>query len=178
MKKCDLRKMALMGLSSGLLITNQLSAQTERSNSPFQSSDTVTLAAGQCSASGNGCSPKSNSQTKKDNGNANDPNNGNMNYHVMTEEELLIELNPQGITMYNKLTPEGKALARKLASMMCNGTNPCKGLNSCQTSNNDCAGKGECKGKGKCAISDKNLAIKLVNEKMAGKREAATRKPQ
>jgi hypothetical protein len=38
------------------------------------------------------------------------------------------------------------------------------------TYKNSCAGKGSCKGQGKCAISYKNLAVKLVYNKMAAKR--------
>lgn len=159
-----------MGLSSGVLMTNQVSAQTAPST-PAQIYNSAKLVASKCSAA---TPTPTSSKTSPP---ANDPNDGNMNFHIMTEDELMIELNPQGIDMYNKLPPEGKTLARKLASMMCNGTNPCKGFNSCQTTKNDCAGKGACKGQGKCAISDKNLAIKLVSEKMAGKREAATHKP-
>jgi hypothetical protein len=170
MKKSDLKKLALMGLSSGVLMTNQVSAQTGHTT-PAQVHNSANLVVNKCSAS----TPTSNSP--KVSPPTNDPNDGNMNFHIMTEDELMIELNPQGIDMYNKLPLEGKTLGRKLASMMCNGTNPCMGLNSCQTTKNDCAGKGACKGQGKCAISDKNLAIKLVSEKMAGKRDAATRKP-
>lgn len=165
MKKSDLKKLALMGFSSGILMTNQVSAHNEHATSA-EIHNSGKLIANKCSSS----SPKATTSV-------NDPNDGNMNYHIMTEDELKVELNPQGADMYNKLSPEGKALARKLASMMCNNTNPCKGLNSCQTAKNDCAGKGECKGQGKCAISDKNLAIKLVTEKMAKKRDDAANKP-
>lgn len=104
-----------------------------------------------------------------------DPNAGNLGYHLMTEQELLIELNDEGYKTYMSLTPEGKELARKVASAACNGTNECAGLNACKTDSNDCAGKGGCKGKGKCAISDKNLAVKLVAKKMAEKRAQVTK---
>ncbi len=104
-------------------------------------------------------------------GQKSNPNDGNMRYHLMTEEELLVELNEDGIRMYNSLDDQGKALARKVASMMCAKTNECKGLNGCMTDKNTCAGKGDCKGQGKCTISDKNLAVKLVYDKMAAKRK-------
>lgn len=102
-----------------------------------------------------------------------DPNAGNLGYHLMTEDELLLELNDEGYKLYQSLSPEGKLLARKVASSRCNGANECKGLNACKTDKNECAGKGSCKGQGKCAIADKNLAVKLVAKKMAGKRADA-----
>lgn len=99
-----------------------------------------------------------------------DPSHGNMGYHLMTEDELMLELNAEGIKMYQSLDDEGKALARRTASQRCNGTNECKGLNACADDQHSCAGKGGCKGKGKCAFADKNLAVKVVAEKMAKKR--------
>ncbi len=105
-----------------------------------------------------------------------DPNAGNLGYHLYTEEELLVELNDEGYKLYMSLTPEGKALAREVASMRCKGSNICKGLNACATDENACAGKGSCKGKGKCGLSDKNLAVKLVAKKMNEKRTEALTK--
>jgi hypothetical protein len=93
--------------------------------------------------------------------------------HLMTEDELLLELNPEGVKLYKTLTPEGKELARQVASQYCNGRNLCAGLNACQTEKNACLGKGNCKGQSKCSISDKNVAVKLVSEKMAAKRQGA-----
>lgn len=145
MQKHDLRKLALLGLTGSLLATAALNAASNANNKG------TTQAA-----------------------NEYDPNNSNMNYHLMTEDELLLELDDKGIKMYKALSPEGKKLALKVASAMCNGTNECKGLNACQTDKNECAGKGQCKGQGKCAISDKNLAVKLVSDKMAQKRANAT----
>lgn len=143
------KKLALLGMTSGLMLSNSLGAE----NSSSKPSD-----------------------IKKSDVKSYDPNDGNMRYHLMTEDELLLELNDKGAKMYKELDPAGKALALKVASMMCNASNPCKGLNACQTDEHTCAGKGECKGKGKCAMSDKNLAIKVVYDKMmAEKRENANR---
>lgn len=133
-----------MGLSTGLILTGQLSAEAKGATSP-----------------------STNQQS--------DPNDGNMNYYMMTDEDLLLELDTSGAEMYKKMSPEGKLLARRVASMMCNNTNPCKGLNACKTSKNDCAGKGACKGQGKCAFNDKNLAVKVANDKMAQKRDAVSK---
>lgn len=111
--------------------------------------------------------PKDKTDTKTD------PNAGNMNWHLMTEKELLLQLNEEGIAQYNSLTPEGKQLAREVASAMCNGTNKCKGLGACATDKHTCAGKNDCEAQGKCAIADKNLAVDLVAKKMAQKRANA-----
>lgn len=164
MKKQELTKLALMGLSSGLLMTSQLSAS-------LANIDGV-LAANQVSSSNKNTNNKSDDDYSQD---LDDANDGNMGYHLMSEDELLMELNPQGIATYKSLSPEGKELARKVASQRCNASNPCKGLNACQTDKNDCAGKGSCKMTSKCAFSDKNLAVKVVSEKMKAKREGATR---
>lgn len=142
MKKCDLKKLALMGLSSGLLIASQLHATAPALKTSL-------------------------SQAPKEH---KDNNDGNVGYHVMSEDELLLELNDDGIAQYKSLDAKGKELALKVASQRCNWTNQCAGLNACQTEKNDCAGKGKCQGQGKCAISDKNLAVKLVYDKMAKKR--------
>lgn len=104
---------------------------------------------------------------------ADDPNAGNLGYHLLTEDELLLDLNDEGYKLYMSLTPEGKALAREVASTRCNGSNQCAGLNACASDKNKCLGQGACKGQSKCAISDKNLAVKLVAKKMTEKREKA-----
>jgi hypothetical protein len=94
----------------------------------------------------------------------------NVGWHLYSEDELKLELNDEGVKMFNSLSPEGKKLALQVASARCQGTNECKGLNSCQTDKNSCMGIGDCKGTGKCAIADKNLAVKLVRDKMAKER--------
>jgi hypothetical protein len=99
-----------------------------------------------------------------------DPNSENLSYHLMSEDELLMELNDDSIKQYRALSPEGKELARALASKSCEHTNDCRGLNACESPSNACAGKGSCKGTGKCALSDKNLAVRIVADKMAQKR--------
>jgi hypothetical protein len=100
-------------------------------------------------------------------------NHGNLGYKMMSEGDLLLELNNEGVKQYKSLTPEGQALARELASQRCGKTNSCKGRNACKTETNSCAGKGGCKGTTKCAFSDKNLAVKVAAENMANKRSEA-----
>lgn len=143
MKKKDLSKLALAGLSSGLILAGPIHAVTTTENTK--------------------------EDAKKDASDAN-ANDGNLGYHVLTEEELMMQLNEKGRQLYNSLSPEGKQLALRVASTRCNATNECRGLNACATEKNDCAGKGECKGQGKCAFADKNLAVKVVADKMSQKR--------
>jgi hypothetical protein len=97
-------------------------------------------------------------------------NSENLGYHLLTEQELMNELNDNGIKLYKSLTPEGKALAREVASQRCGRTNKCAGLNACETESNKCAGKGKCANTTKCAFADKNEAVKVVADKMAKKR--------
>lgn len=154
MKRQDFIQLALVGLSSGMLVTSQLSAATKSATTK----DTYA----------------------KSNDKDSDANDGNMNYHVMSEDELLLQLNPEGVAIYKGLDNKGKQLALLVASAMCDHTNQCAGLNACQTDEHACAGKGTCKGTSKCAFSDKNLAVKLVRDKMAGKRASinGTTKPK
>lgn len=89
---------------------------------------------------------------------------------TITEEELKRQLNEAGRAMFNSLSPEGKALALKLASQSCKGQNDCKGLASCATSDHSCAGKNSCAGTTKGPFTDKNTAVKVAAQKMAEKR--------
>jgi len=160
MKKNDLKKLALMGLSGGILILNPAIAKAATAvNSPKPSHKSIADAA----------DDKKKTDTDKKKADV-DYNEGNVGYHLYSEEELLLELDASGTKLYQSLTPEGKALALQVASARCDHTNACKGLNACKTDKNECAGKGGCKGMGKCALADKNLAVKLAAKKMAEKR--------
>lgn len=94
---------------------------------------------------------------------------------TMTESDLLNQLNAQGKATYQSLSPEGKALALKLANQTCKAHNECKGLNSCKTDTNSCAGQGGCKGKSPGPFADKNSAVKVAAQKMAEKRSNANK---
>ncbi len=139
MKNNNFKKMALLGLASGCLLSH------EQINAEDKPATELT-------------------------------DNGNIGYHLLSEDELTLELNDEGLATYEGMSEEGKALARKIGSQRCNGTNDCKGQNACRTDKNDCAGKGACKGQGKCSISDKNLAVKLASDLMKQKRENASAK--
>lgn len=197
MKKRDLSRLALLGIASGLITLCQNSANASEKIASNHIDLNLLLAEHKCNGphgcpgdSKNSTKPPSNGSTNSTKTNSNKPlpsnktsselaerekDDGNLGYHVMTEDELLLELNDQGTALYNSLDAEGKALARLVASQRCQDTNECKGLNACQTDKNTCAGKGECKGKGKCAFSDKNMAVKVVADKMAKKRAEANK---
>lgn len=152
MKKKHLKHIMAAGITYGLIIASQASAQNgtgDKKEDPKETSSLLQKAA---------------------------EYGGNITHHLMSEEELLLQLNDEGTRLYNSLSPEGKALAIEVASQSCDGTNKCAGLNACASDKNTCAGKGACKGLSKCAISDKNLAVKLAEKKMAEKREVASKK--
>ena len=177
MKKRDLKKLAIAGLTSGLFITQLADLQANQSQ---HEQTNQYFAKGHCGAKCSGiiadndktktASPLADPATTSPSSTTSDPNSQNLGYHVMSEKELLMELNDEGTKTYNSLDDKGKNLARLVASQRCQGSNECKGLNACKTDRNECAGKGDCKAKSKCALSDKNLAVKLVAKKMADKR--------
>lgn len=95
---------------------------------------------------------------------------------TMTEKDLMNSVNAQSKAAFQSLSPEGKAMALKLANQDCKGKNDCKGQNSCKTAKNDCAGKGGCKGQSAGPFRDKNQAIKVAAMKMAEKRNSVLNK--
>ncbi len=167
MKKVDLKKLALLGLAGGIVLAKAtLYAEVSPENQQIQ---ILNLLAAQDSSS------KSSSKSSNPSGatSAIDPNDGNLNYHLMSDDELLLELNADGQRMYNAMDASNKKLARDVASSRCANTNFCKGLNACKTDKNSCAGQASCKGQGKCGIADKNLAVRLVYNKMMKKNNAS-----
>lgn len=94
------------------------------------------------------------------------------NQKKLSESELVNQLNPESKATFQSMSPEGKALALKLANQACQGKNECKGLNSCKTSENSCAGTGSCKGTSPGPFTDKNKAVKVAAKKMLEKRSA------
>lgn len=89
---------------------------------------------------------------------------------TLTKDELRGQLTEQGKTIFDRLSPEGQALAIKLASQTCKGHNACKGQNSCKTDKNACAGQGGCQGQSDCSFKNKDQAVKVAALKMAEKR--------
>lgn len=164
MKKKDLKKLALLGLAGGIVLSQSVQAEEQPDNYQINVSSLLAV---------NTSDSKSSSKLSSKQNSDPDPNDGNLGYHLMGEDELLLELNDEGQRMYNAMDPANKKLAREVASGRCANTNFCKGLNACKTDKNDCAGKASCKGNGKCGIADKNLAVRLVYNKMMKKRAAA-----
>ncbi|MGZ3632710.1 MAG: hypothetical protein ACXWM7_00045 [Parachlamydiaceae bacterium] len=204
-KNKKLAQLALLGLTNGLLLNapGTLSAENQNYTPESISKETILVAscgksckavAASCkngckaiaSSCKNGCKAIANrdlpqNQKLQDPSKVSDKireeaNDENLGYHLMTEKELLLELNDAGIKQYQSLSPEGKALAREVASQRCGRTNKCKGLNACETEKNSCAGKGSCANTTKCSFADKNLAVKVVADKMAQKRTESLQK--
>lgn len=219
MKKRDLKKLALLGLTGGVMLTTQGTVEAEIASSP---SDGILFAAGGCGA--NKCSGEGRPMTNKRSGcgaqnkiagcgastpiRSNSCNaSGNIagcgassnkshacgsiagcgsschaviaeaeksvdmsSGQLMTESQLMSQLNNEGKRIYNSLSPEGKAMAIKLASRSCKGTNDCKGQNACKSDDHSCAGKGSCAGSSTCSFKDKNQAVKVAAQKQAEKR--------
>lgn len=97
---------------------------------------------------------------------------GNMGYHILTEDELKLELDEQGTKLFDSLDSQGKKLALFVASTRCQQSNACKGLAACATADHACAGKNQCKATSKCGLSDKNLAVKLAAERIMALKRA------
>lgn len=187
MSKKKLNKLAILGITSGLIIlTNNTAANAYQSTGNIDVN--LLLAEHKCNGP-HGCPGETPSKNSGNNTSSSvkgsnlsnliadkDKDDGNLGYHKYTEDELLLELNDKGTALYNSLDAEGKSLALLVASQRCDHTNECAGLNACQTEKNSCAGQGGCKGQGKCAFSDKNLAVKAVADKLAKKRAEANKK--
>lgn len=206
MSRIDLKKVILRGVTTGLLVGNQLTAAPSQFSAtptinvtvpptttnmvpvgstpssvdipkspgtpvtpatPLLPGNTLATTSTDKEAKATTTTPSSNEELLK---NMESADGGNFGYHLYSDEEMQLELSPDGLKLYNSLTPEGKKLARIVASSRCDGTNLCKGLNSCKSDKNDCAGKGQCKGQSKCAVASKDLAVKLVIDRLAQKR--------
>lgn len=198
MKKVNYKKLALLGITGGLLMASQAIVAADVSMSAQG-----TLLAGGCGGGKcGGFTPAKNTSTDDIKAPAPSsptaapqvpqtlPNQkgqiaDNTVIHkdsttvphkgTMTEADLIKSVNPSSRETYQSLSPEGKALALQLANQACKGQNSCKGLNSCKTANNSCAGQGGCKGQSSCAFKDKNLAVKVAAMKMASKRAEVTK---
>ena len=156
MNKNDLKKLALLGLAGGMIISQNVYADDKNDKKLTQVNQ-----------------GKVDYKNKSLDDIINDVSSGNLQYHLMSEEELLEELDANGKRIYDSLTPEGKKLAIDTASNICSGNNKCKGLNACKSDKNECAGQGSCKGQSRCAITDKNLAVQLAAQRMEEKRNEA-----
>lgn len=188
MDKSNFKKIALMGMAGGMLIASQspvvASISTEEMGTVIAGSGCANGCRAKSSYSGGGscgnqsnprghsCGNQSNPKGHSCGGNSfrnntayEDSTTTQSTRRMMTESDLS-SLTPE----FQKLSPEGKALALKLANQDCKGKNDCKGLNSCKTANNSCAGQGGCKGTTPGPFTDKVKAVKVAAQKMAEKR--------
>jgi hypothetical protein len=149
MKKSDLKNLAIMGITGGLMISAQGSATEQHAG---VSDSHQYLAQHSCGGHG-GCGGKGN-------GDSNTKGNGNRSMHMhqngadshkngmMAEGELYQKLDARHRAMYNAMSPEGKQLARKLA------------------------------GQSKSSFEDKNQAVEVANSRMQEKRSSMIQTPQ
>ncbi len=126
MEKTNFKKMALMGMVGGLVVAAQ---------SPIGAETVVnseTYLAGSGCGGGHGCGSSGSlpgyyhrSQARSGCGSSNrqytadadtDTQNQMMASKTMSEKDLMSGLNDQGKSQYQSLSPEGKALALKIAS--------------------------------------------------------------
>jgi hypothetical protein len=160
MKNKNMSKFALLGLTSGLIVSAQ--AQAHDSVSHELETQPAMLA--------KGCGAHCGSIASRDRNSSADQFRDDNQATVLTEETLLPQLNERGKALYNSLDAEGKSLAITLASRSCKGLNTCKGLNACKSEKNSCKGQGSCKGTSACKFTDKNDAVKVAAQKMMDKR--------
>lgn len=188
MDKSNFKKMALMGMASGMLLASQSPVNAETSNnvgvmmahscgsgcggSRGQQQGYHGGGGGSCNSyrGGNGCSSYKNSPNYV--AENDDRNYSQSSQETLTESDLESQLNSEGKAIFRGLDPQGKALALKLATQSCKGKNACKGLNSCKTANNSCNGRGSCAGTSPGPFKDKNAAVSVAAQKMAEKRNS------
>ena len=192
MDKSNFKKLALMGMTGGMLIASQSPAHAETISSEAQTVLSASCGAGSC---GTHSSPKQKNPSSAGCGGQNAPKAGcgsrrpDRSYTAdaqadvqsqyqqhqqfggkMTEGDLLSQLNDEGKAIYRGLDAEGRSLALKLASQDCKAKNDCKGLNACNGATNDCAGRGSCKGTSPAPFKNKTDAVKIAAQKIAEKR--------
>jgi hypothetical protein len=167
MERKNLRSLAVLGLSTGILISAQ---QTPIEAAVYDKllTHSMSLLAANTSTSASADKKDATDEDiqKKQQENAS-------SYKQLTEDDLYGMVNSKTWALYESLSPEGKTLALNIASRSCDGSNDCRGQGACKDNKHNCAGQNECRGKSKCNVSDKNLAVKLAANIMAKKRGEA-----
>jgi hypothetical protein len=159
MKKKDLKKLALLGIT-GVAVVSQGSLLADVSTNMNANTTLAHSCGGQGKCSGHS-SPKGSGVIAD----ADDYSRGTSSTaQTMTEDQLRSQLNSTSKEEFDRLDREGKRTALKLASRSCKGNNDCKGQNSCKTSEHSCAGKGSCAGTSACNFKDKNAAVKVAKQ--------------
>lgn len=126
MKKTDFKKMALLGMTGGMLLSSQAQVSAEVATNEV-------ILAHSCGA--NSCNSKRSPQTQPTShscaAKAANPTADSdkamptmtTGYKTMTESDLMAHLNDEGKKTYAALDAEGKALALKLANEQAPGQN-------------------------------------------------------
>lgn len=183
MKKNDFKKMALLGMTGGMLLSSQtpVSAQVADSSGIILAHS---CGSGSCNNKRSCGGQNQQSQPATHSCAQHNPNRYTADsdrevsamttgHRILTESELKSQLNSDTKRVFDGMSPEGKALALKLANQDCKGKNDCKGQNACKTEKNSCAGLGGCKGTSPAPFKDKNSAVKVAAKYMAEKRAKA-----
>jgi len=188
MKKVDLKKLALMGITGGVLLTVQ--SQASESTQSYDASKALAGrngcgGAGGCGGSRAHKGPRSSANGVDNSAAGQYQRNEFIGRNIpkpmqqqqqISEQELFNSLNKEAKTMYEGLDSEGRELALELANQSCSGNNDCKGLNSCKTDENSCAGEGGCQGQSPGPFHDNNTAVKVAAKHMAEKRASLNNK--
>lgn len=163
MKKRNMKRVAVAGLMSGLLVVSQANAaesnEVNQALPKLASTGCGNHKAGGCNAHNRSAGEIADNSDLQSNSSS-----------TLTSDQLKSQLNEKSRALYDSLDDEGKALAIKLAAGTCKGKNDCRGLSGCKTAANDCKGKNGCKGTGTAKFTDKNDAVKIAAQKMAEKR--------
>jgi hypothetical protein len=203
MKKNDLKKLALMGISGGIMVASQAQAQDRGfSNQGYfynqDQNQTYYYQQGPNDSSNIQQNTERNQWTRNyqdqryNNMERNQGNSGNYNQDNYqnyrnnpylaandenpTDSQFKLQLSVQGKSDFDNLSPDGKTLAIKMASHDCSGKNECKGQNTCQSAKNTCAGKGACKGQSSCKMSpDKAVQIATMKDKRTSMNNTSSR---
>lgn len=122
MDKSKLKKFALMGMAGGLMLSNPNPVEANITQ------DSGSIVAAGCGGSKAGCGGARSSKRPyiaAEDQQTNQPTQKNVK--PISENELLSKLDAEGKSTYKNLSPEGKALALRMAGEFCNGRDTCGG---------------------------------------------------
>lgn len=135
MKKKDLAMLALLGLTSGMMISCKTGQHKE--GQPGKK-DLPGKTAGQVA-------PSAQPMTAE-------------------EKAFYGKLNAEGKRTFEQMNSADRQKSIQTANAGCKGKNICKGLGGCETDDHACKGMNDCKGKGGCAVTDPNDAVQMTKQ--------------
>lgn len=132
MKKQDLTTLAMLGISSGLIVSGcQKGSWGKR-------------------------------ETKPEGENSPSENHLEAAEEMMADMKSFYDiLSPENKKKFNELDARHKMMAIEMVNQSCKGENKCAGLGGCKTSKHSCAGQNACKGQGGAPIRDPNKAVEV-----------------